>query len=246
MLLKNKTALITGGSRGIGRAIAICFAEQGCNIAFTYHSNREAAEEVLDQLRAYGVQAEAYQQDAACADGAEDVVRRVVEQYGQIDILVNNAGITRDTLLMRMNEQQWDDVLQANLKSAYAYTKAVVPVMMKRRQGSIISMSSVVAITGNPGQANYAASKAGLIAFSKSVAKEIGSRGIRVNCIAPGFIQTDMTEKLTEEQKNAILAQIPMHRVGTPQDVAHAALFLASDLSSYISGQVLTVDGAMV
>ena len=246
MMLENKVALITGGSRGIGRAIAECFAAEGCSVAFTYNSNTTAAEEVLSVLRAKGVQAEAYMQDAGSSTGAEEVVSKILEQFGHIDILVNNAGITRDTLLLRMTEQQWDEVLQANLKSAYAYTKAVLPAMMKQRSGSIISTSSVVALTGNPGQSNYAASKAGLIAFSKSVAKEVGSRGIRVNCIAPGFIATDMTAQLNDDQRVAILAQIPMKRVGTPEDIAHAALFLASDLSSYISGQVLAVDGAMI
>lgn len=245
MLLANKVALVTGASRGIGRAIALQLAAEGASVAFTYIANQAAAERTLADLRALGVEAEAYQADAASPAQAEKVVADVVAKFGHIDILVNNAGVTRDTLLMRMTEQQWDDVMNANLKSAYAYTKAVIPTMMKQRAGSIICMSSVVAKSGNPGQANYAASKAGIIAFTQSVAREVGSRGIRANCIAPGFIDTDMTAGLTDEQRKAIMDRIPMRRAGQAEDVAKAALFLASDMSSYISAQTISVDGAM-
>lgn len=245
MLLANKVALVTGASRGIGRAIALQLAAEGASVAFTYIANQAAAERTLADLRALGIEAEAYQADAASPAQAEKVVADVVAKFGHIDILVNNAGVTRDTLLMRMSEQQWDDVMNANLKSAYAYTKAVIPTMMKQRAGSIICMSSVVAKSGNAGQANYAASKAGIIAFTQSVAREVGSRGIRANCIAPGFIDTDMTAGLTDEQRKAIMDRIPMRRAGQAEDVAKTALFLASDMSSYISAQTISVDGAM-
>lgn len=244
-MLRNKTALITGASRGIGRGIALRFAAEGCNIVFTYRSNAAAAEQTLADIRALGVEAEAYCVDAADTAAVPELIQSVVARFGKIDILVNNAGITRDTLLIRMSDAQWDEVIANNLRSTFAYTRAVVSVMMKQRFGSIISLSSVVAMHGNAGQANYAASKAGIIAFTQSVAKEVGARGIRANCIAPGFIDTDMTAALTDDQRAAIAAQIPMRRVGTPDDVAGVALFLASDMSSYVSGQTIAVNGAM-
>lgn len=215
-------------------------------MAITYIVSAEPAEEVVAQAQAFGVQAKAYLSDAADFDAAHNVVQQVMTDFGgRIDILVNNAGITRDTLLMRMTEDQWDEVLRVNLKSAFNYTHAVAPVMMRQRAGSIISLSSVVGLNGNAGQANYAASKAGIIALMKSTAKELGSRGVRANAIAPGFILTDMTNSLPEEVHRHFLSLIPMKRAGKPEEVAQTALFLASDLSSYISGQVLQVNGAM-
>ena len=247
MLLSGKTAIITGAARGIGRQIALLFAKEGCNVAITYIVSAEPAEEVVAEARAFGVQAKAYLSDASDFEAAHNVVQQVMADFGgRIDILVNNAGITRDTLLMRMTEDQWDEVLRVNLKSAFNYTHAVAPVMMRQRAGSIISLSSVVGINGNAGQANYAASKAGIIALMKSTAKELGSRGVRANAIAPGFILTDMTNSLPEEVHRHFLSLIPMKRAGKPEEVAQTALFLASDLSSYISGQVLQVIGAMV
>lgn len=245
-MLENKTALITGGSRGIGRAIAIRFAQEGCAVAFTYRANEAEAEETLRQLRAFGIEAMGYKVDAADFDAAHELVKQVAETFGRIDILVNNAGITRDTLMLRMTEQQWDEVIDTNLKSAFNYIHAVTPLMARQRGGSIINMSSVVGLTGNAGQTNYSASKAALVALSKSVAKELGARGIRANCIAPGFIQTDMTGALTDEQQQQIIQQIPMKRAGQAEDVANTALFLASDMSNYVSGQVIGVNGAMV
>lgn len=246
MLLSGKTAIITGAARGIGRQIALLFAKEGCNVAITYIVSAEPAEEVVAEAQAFGVQAKAYLSDASDFEAAHNVVQQVMADFGgRIDILVNNAGITRDTLLMRMTEDQWDEVLRVNLKSAFNYTHAVAPVMMRRRAGSIISLSSVVGINGNAGQANYAASKAGIIALMKSTAKELGSRGVRANAIAPGFILTDMTNSLPEEVHRHFLSLIPMKRAGNPEEVAQTALFLASDLSSYISGQVLQVNGAM-
>lgn len=246
MLLSGKTAIITGAARGIGRQIALLFAKEGCNVAITYIVSAEPAEEVVAQARAFGVQAKAYLSDAADFEAAHSVVLQVMADFGgRIDILVNNAGITRDTLLMRMTEDQWDEVLRVNLKSAFNYTHAVAPVMMRQRTGSIISLSSVVGLNGNAGQANYAASKAGIIALMKSTAKELGSRGVRANAIAPGFILTDMTNSLPEEVHRHFLSLIPMKRAGNPEEVAQTALFLASDLSSYISGQVIQVNGAM-
>lgn len=246
MLLSGKTAIITGAARGIGRQIALLFAKEGCNVAITYIVSAEPAEEVVAQAQAFGVQAKAYLSDASDFEAAHNVVQQVMADFGgRIDILVNNAGITRDTLLMRMTEDQWDEVLRVNLKSAFNYTHAVAPVMMRQRAGSIISLSSVVGINGNAGQANYAASKAGIIALMKSTAKELGSRGVRANAIAPGFILTDMTNSLPEEVHRHFLSLIPMKRAGSPEEVAQTALFLASDLSSYISGQVLQVNGAM-
>ena len=245
MLLENKVALITGAARGIGKQIALSFAKEGCNIAFTDLERNEAAQATRDEIAALGVKVQFYASNAADFEAAHQVVEQVVADFGHLDILVNNAGITRDTLLMRMTEQQWDLVLQVNLKSAFNFTHAVTPVMMRQRGGSIISLSSIVGINGNAGQANYAASKAGIIALTKSVAKELGGRGIRANAIAPGFILTDMTKALSEETLKQFVTMIPMKRGGEPEEVAKVALFLASDLSSYVSGQVIQVNGAM-
>ena len=245
MLLENKVALITGAARGIGKQIALAFAREGCHIAFTDLALDEVTTATAEELRSMGVRGEAYASDASDFEAAHAVVKQVTEAFGRIDILVNNAGITRDTLLMRMTEQQWDQVIQVNLKSAFNFTHAVSPVMMRQRSGAIISLSSVVGINGNAGQANYAASKAGIIALTKSVAKELGSRGIRANAIAPGFIITDMTKALSEDTLKQFVSMIPMRRGGEPEEVAKVALFLASDLSSYVSGQVIQVNGAM-
>ncbi len=245
MLLENKTAIITGAARGIGKQIALAYAREGANIAFTDLELNEAAQQTRDEIAALGVKVQFYASNAADFEAAHKVVEQVVTDFGRVDILVNNAGITRDTLLMRMTEQQWDQVIQVNLKSAFNFTHAVTPVMMRQRSGSIISLSSVVGINGNAGQANYAASKAGIIALTKSVAKELGSRGVRVNAIAPGFILTDMTKVLSEETLKQFVSLIPMRRGGEPEEVAKVALFLASDLASYVSGQVIQVNGAM-
>ena len=245
MLLTEKTALITGAARGIGKEIALAFAREGANIAFTDLELNDLTIQTSNELKALGVKVQAYASDAANFDAAHAVVDDVVKDFGRIDILVNNAGITRDTLLMRMTEAQWDQVIQVNLKSAFNFTHAVTPVMMRQRAGSIISLSSVVGINGNAGQANYAASKAGIIALTKSVAKELGSRGVRANAIAPGFIITDMTKALPEETLKQFVSIIPMKRGGESQEVAKVALFLASDLASYVSGQVIQVNGAM-
>lgn len=244
-MLSEKTALITGAARGIGKQIALTFAREGANIAFTDLELNEQAQQTCDELAALGVRVRFYASDASDFGAAHTVVNQVIEDFGRLDILVNNAGITRDTLLMRMTEQMWDSVIQVNLKSAFNFTHAVTPVMMRQRSGSIISLSSVVGINGNPGQANYAASKAGIIALTKTVAKELGSRGIRANAIAPGFILTDMTKALPEETLKSFVSLIPMKRGGEPEEVAKVALFLASDLSSYVSGQVIQVNGAM-
>lgn len=245
MLLENKTAIITGAARGIGKQIALAYAREGANIAFTDLELNEAAQQTRDEIAALGVKVQFYASNAADFEAAHKVVEQAVTDFGRVDILVNNAGITRDTLLMRMTEQQWDQVIQVNLKSAFNFTHAVTPVMMRQRSGSIISLSSVVGINGNAGQANYAASKAGIIALTKSVAKELGSRGVRVNAIAPGFILTDMTKVLSEETLKQFVSLIPMRRGGEPEEVAKVALFLASDLASYVSGQVIQVNGAM-
>lgn len=244
-MLSEKTALITGAARGIGKQIALTFAREGANIAFTDLELNEQAQQTCDELTALGGKVRFYASDASDFEAAHTVVNQVIEDFGRLDILVNNAGITRDTLLMRMTEQMWDSVIQVNLKSAFNFTHAVTPVMMRQRSGSIISLSSVVGINGNPGQANYAASKAGIIALTKTVAKELGSRGIRANAIAPGFILTDMTKALPEETLKSFVSLIPMKRGGEPEEVAKVALFLASDLSSYVSGQVIQVNGAM-
>lgn len=244
-LLDGKIALITGASRGIGRAIALKFAQEGADIAFTYLSNKAAADETVAQIQSLGRKVVAYSSDAGSFDKAHELVGAVQAEFGRIDILVNNAGITRDTLLMRMDESQWDAVLNSNLKSAFNFTHAVVPIMARQRCGSIISMSSVVGVAGNAGQCNYAASKAGIIALSTSVAKEMGARNIRANCIAPGFIDTDMTSSLPEELRKEWAKTIPLRRAGKAEEVANVALFLASDLSSYVTGQVIHCCGGM-
>lgn len=244
-MLHGKTALITGASRGIGRAIALLFAEHRCDIAFTYHSSDEAAQSLVTLLQEKGVRALAIKSDAADFEAAHQIVQYALEHFGHIDILICNAGITRDTLLMRMTEQQWDDVLHSNLKSVFNYCHAITPHMMRQRSGSIIAMSSVVGMNGNAGQANYAASKAGIIGIIKSLSKELGSRNIRANAIAPGFILTDMTLALPEAAREEMTKIIPMRRAGEAEEVAKVALFLASDLASYISGQVISVNGGM-
>jgi 3-oxoacyl-[acyl-carrier protein] reductase len=244
-LLTEKVALVTGASRGIGRAIAELYAKNGANVAFTYLNSEEKAKQIEADLLAFGVKAKAYKSDAGSFAEAETLVAEVIKDFGQIDILVNNAGITRDNLLLRMSEQQWDEVIQANLKSVFNLTKCAVKEMLLKRSGSIINLTSVVGVSGNAGQANYAASKAGVIGFTKSIAAEIGSRSVRCNAIAPGFIKTDMTDKLNEEQQKALLKSIPLNRLGTATEVAATALFLASDLSTYITGQVISVCGGM-
>ena len=243
-LLSGKIALITGGSRGIGAAIVEAFADQGCDVAFTYLSSEEKAKTIEAQLAAKGVRAKAYRSDAAKFDEAEALIKSGLEDFGKLDILVNNAGITRDTLMLRMTEQQWDEVIETNLKSIFNLTKHALRPML-RTGGSIINMSSVVGVFGNAGQANYAASKAGIIGFSKSIAKEVGSRNIRCNVVAPGFIETDMTHVLDEKTKESFLAGIPMKRLGQAREVADVCVFLGSDMSSYISGQVLSVCGGL-
>jgi 3-oxoacyl-[acyl-carrier protein] reductase len=245
-LLQGKTALITGASRGIGKGIAVKFAEQGANIAFTFLSSVEKGKALEAELAAYGIKAKGYQSDAADFKAADELVNSVVADFGTIDILVNNAGITRDTLLMRMSEQQWDEVINANLKSVFNLTKAVQRPMLKARSGSIINMSSVVGVKGNAGQSNYSASKAGIIGFTKSVALELGSRNIRSNAIAPGFIETEMTGALDEKVVQGWRDSIPLKRGGTSEDVANLTLFLASDMSAYITGQCINVCGGML
>jgi 3-oxoacyl-[acyl-carrier protein] reductase len=244
-LLEGKTALITGAARGIGKSLALKFAEAGANIAFTDLVIDENGEATKKEIEAYGVKCEAYASNAADFAQTEEVVAKVKADFGTIDVLVNNAGITKDGLMMRMSEAQWDAVINVNLKSAFNFIHAVLPVMMRQRSGSIINMASVVGVHGNAGQANYAASKAGLIALAKSIAQEVGSRGIRANAIAPGFIETAMTAALPEEVRKDWAAKIPLRRGGKPEDIANVALFLASDLSSYVSGQVIQVDGGM-
>jgi 3-oxoacyl-[acyl-carrier protein] reductase len=245
-LLENKVALITGASRGIGKGIALKFAEQGANIAFTYLSSVEKAQALEKELEAFGIKAKGYRSDAANFKAAEELVNAVVADFGTVDVLVNNAGITRDTLLMRMSEEQWDEVMNANLKSVFNLTKAIQKPMLKQRKGSIINMSSVVGVKGNAGQSNYAASKAGIIGFTKSIALELGSRNIRSNAIAPGFIETEMTEVLDPKVVEGWRANIPLKRGGTTEDIANATLFLASDMSAYITGQVMNVCGGML
>ncbi|MDP3944464.1 MAG: 3-oxoacyl-[acyl-carrier-protein] reductase [Lutibacter sp.] len=244
-LLENKTALITGATRGIGKGIAQTFAKQGANVAFTFSSSLEAAQELEKELMSYGIKAKGYQSNAANYEAAQELAAEVIKEFGTIDILVNNAGITKDNLLMRISEEDFDTVIEVNLKSVFNLTKAVIRPMMKQRSGSIINMSSVVGLKGNAGQANYAASKAGIIGFSKSVALELGSRNIRSNVIAPGFIETEMTANLPEETVKQWRDAIPLKRGGTPEDIANACVFLASDMSSYITGQTLSVDGGM-
>lgn len=245
-LLEGKTAIITGASRGIGKGIAEVFAQQGANVAFTYSSSVEAAEALEKELKALGVKAKGYQSNAASFDEAQELADKVVEEFGSIDILVNNAGITKDNLLMRISEEDFDKVIEVNLKSVFNMTKAVQRTMLKQRKGSIINMSSVVGVKGNAGQTNYAASKAGIIGFSKSVALELGSRNIRSNVIAPGFIETEMTAKLDEETVKGWRNAIPLKRGGTPEDIANVCVFLASDMSDYITGQTINVDGGML
>ena len=241
-LLENKLAIITGATRGIGRGIAVEFAKQGANIAFTFSSSIDAATALEKELTDIGVKAKGYQSNAADFDAAQELAKEVLKEFGTIDILVNNAGITKDNLLMRITEEDFDKVIEVNLKSVFNLTKAVISPMMKQRTGSIINMSSVVGLKGNAGQSNYAASKAGIVGFSKSVALELGSRNIRSNVVAPGFIETEMTAKLDEATVQNWRDGIPLKRGGQPIDIANACLFLASDMSSYITGQTLSVD----
>ncbi len=244
-LLDGKTALITGAARGIGKAIALKFAKEGANIAFTDLVINEAAQETEKEITALGVKAKGYASNAADFAETEAVVAEIHKEFGSIDILVNNAGITKDGLMLRMSEAQWDAVISVNLKSAFNFIHACLPIMMRQRHGSIINMASVVGVHGNAGQANYASSKAGLIALAKSVGQEMGPKGIRANAIAPGFIDTAMTQALSEDVRNEWIKKIPLRRGGTTDDIANCATFLASDMSSYISGQVIQVDGGM-
>lgn len=244
-LLQNKTALVTGASRGIGEAIAMKFAENGANVAFTFLSSEERAKDLEQRLMAYGIKAKAFKSDAGNFAAAEQLTNEVMKGFGSIDICVNNAGISKDNLLLRMTEEQWDDVIQANLKSVYNLTKQVIKPMMKARSGSIINLSSIVGMKGNAGQSSYAASKAGIIGFTKSIAQELGSRNIRCNAIAPGFIETEMTHYLQDGGAEKWFEKIPLARFGKPEEIANVALFLASDMSSYVSGQVISACGAM-
>ncbi len=244
--VKNLNVIITGASRGIGKGIALAFAKNGANIAFTYSSSFGAASNLEKQLNSYGIKAKSYKSDASSYNESIDLVNKVSSDFDSIDVLINNAGITKDNLLMRISEKDFDDVINVNLKSVFNMTKAVQKIMLKQRKGSIINMSSVVGVKGNAGQSNYAASKAGIIGFSKSIALELGSRNIRTNVIAPGFIETEMTEKLPEETIKQWRNGIPLKRGGTVEDVANLCLFLASDSSSYITGQVINVDGGML
>jgi len=243
-LLKDKAVLITGGSRGIGTSIVEKFVEQGAHVGFTYRSSADSANALVEKLASANT-LKAYKSDASSYADSEELIKQFLEDFGKIDVLINNAGITADTLMLRMSEDQWDKVIEVNLKSVFNLTKHVMKPMLKNRAGSIINMSSVVGVFGNAGQANYAASKAGIIGFTKSIAKEVGSRGIRCNAIAPGFIQTDMTDELDEKVIANYIANIPLKRLGTGDDVANSCLFLASDMSTYVSGQVLSVCGAL-
>ena len=245
MLLEGKVALVTGASRGIGRAIALKLAAEGAKVAINFAGSTAKAEAVKAEIEEHGGEAILVQASVADPAAVEEMVQKVIEAFGRIDILVNNAGITKDGLMMRMSEQQWDAVISVNLKSAFNFIHAVTPIMARQRGGSIINMSSVVGVSGNAGQCNYSASKAGMIGLAKSIAKEMGPRGIRANCIAPGFIISDMTNALSQEVRDAWTKQIPLRRGGTPEDVANVALFLASDLSGYVSGQVIHCCGAM-
>jgi 3-oxoacyl-[acyl-carrier protein] reductase len=245
-LLEGKVAIITGASRGIGSGIAKVFAQHGANVAFTYSSSVESAMALENELNAFGIKAKGYKSNAADFSEAQQLVDNVLVEFGTIDVLINNAGITKDNLLMRMSEEDFDKVIEINLKSVFNMTKAVQKTMLKNRKGSIVNMSSVVGVKGNAGQANYAASKAGMIGFTKSIALELGSRNIRCNAIAPGFIETEMTAKLNEDVVQGWRDSIPLKRGGTPEDVANACLYFASDLSAYVTGQVLNVDGGML
>ena len=244
-LLEGKVAVVTGAARGIGKAIALKFASEGADVAFTDLVIDDNAKATEAEIAAYGVRAKGYASNAANYDDTHNVVAEIMKDFGRIDVLVNNAGITRDGLMMRMDEKQWDMVINVNLKSAFNFIHAVTPIMMRQKGGSIINMASVVGVSGNAGQSNYSASKAGMIGLAKSIAKELGSRGIRANAIAPGFIITDMTAQLTEEVRDAWAKLIPLRRGGTPEDVANVATFLASDLSSYVTGQVIHCCGGM-
>ncbi|GAB2777214.1 3-oxoacyl-[acyl-carrier-protein] reductase [Rhabdobacter roseus] len=245
-LVENKVALVTGASRGIGRAIALRFAQEGAHVAFTYLSSVEKGEALVAELEQYGIKAKGYRSDASDFQAADALVSQVVADFGTLDVLINNAGITKDGLLMRMSEEQWDTVITVNLKSVFNLTKAAIKTMMRAKTGSIINLTSVVGIRGNAGQANYAASKSGIIGFTKSVALELGSRNIRSNAVAPGFIETEMTDALEAKALDEWKQSIPMKRGGQPEEVADACIFLASDLSRYITGQVLQVDGGML
>ena len=245
-LLESKVAIVTGGSRGIGKAICQSFAENGCDVAFTYNNSKESAESLAAELNKLGVKVKAYKSDASSFDDASKLVDDVISDFGKIDVLVNNAGIKKDNLLMRMDKEDFDSVVNTNLSSVFNLTKSSIRTFLKQRSGSIINISSVVGVKGNAGQSNYSASKAGIIGFSKSVALELGSRNIRSNVIAPGFIETDMTDSLSEDVINSWKESIPLKRGGNPSDVGNACVFLASDLSSYITGQVLHVDGGML
>ena len=245
MNLKGKNGLVTGGSRGIGKSIALKLAELGCNVAITYSRSAEAADEVVKEMQSFGVNAIALQADAVDFARADEVVNKIVDEWGSLEVLVNNAGITRDNLLLRMDEKAWDDVINTNLKSVFNYSKAVTKPMMRARSGSIINISSVVGISGNAGQSNYAASKAGIIGFTKSFAKELASRNIRANVIAPGYITTEMTGNLDDKVLDAIKSDTPLGRAGEPEEIANCVAFLASEWSSYITGEVIRVDGGM-
>lgn len=245
MTLKDKTALVTGGSRGIGKAIALALAEHGADVVITYARSADAADEVKAEIESLGCKAKALQADAVDQSKAEEVISGIVEEWGKLDILVNNAGITRDNLILRMSEEQWDEVIDTNLKSIFNYSKAAAKPMMRNRGGSIVNISSVVGLSGNAGQSNYAASKAGIIGFTKSYAKELASRNIRANVVAPGYIKTEMTGELNEKILESIKSETPMGRPGEVAEVANAVLFLASDLSSYITGEIIRVDGGM-
>jgi 3-oxoacyl-[acyl-carrier protein] reductase len=245
-LLDNKVALITGGSRGIGKAIALAFGAEGATVAFTYRQAVAEAEAVEDEIRQRGSESTAFQSDASKHEDARNVVGKIVNRFGKLDILVNNAGITRDNLLIRMSEEDWDAVIATNLKSVFNFTKAACKPMMSQRSGKIVNITSVAGVVGNAGQANYASAKAGMIGFTKTMAKELASRNICVNAIAPGFVETEMTAKLSEDQRKALMATVPMKRMGQPSDIASVAVFLASSASDYITGQVICIDGGMV